>query len=106
MPENRVFDELEDGSFEGRWLDEITSDSAEDHALAEAIKDAAKADPRFEGKGIDDLIGGIRALVENDLAHYEAGNHSEPPHPLVIQCLHACIDQLSAAKTAYYASLK
>lgn len=66
-----------------------------------------KSDPKFAKFSIEDLICAVRELVEEDLRKYAMGETStEPPHPLVIQCLEGCINHLGDARMAYYASLK
>jgi hypothetical protein len=66
------------------------------------------ADEKLREFSVEDYISAIREYVEEDLRRYVMPDkpRSEPPHPLVVQCLEACINHLSDASMAYYASLK
>jgi hypothetical protein len=66
-----------------------------------------KEDPKFHKFSVEDFICAIREFVEEDLRKYALGETTdEPPHPLVIDCLEACINHLGDALMAYYASFK
>jgi len=73
----------------------------------EELLEVIKGDPKFNKYSIEDFICAIREFVEEDLRKYALGETTdEPPHPLVIDCLEACINHLGDARMAYYASLK
>ena len=65
------------------------------------------ADEKLSGFSIEDYIDAIRESVEDDLKNYlDGAEDGDLPHPSVVFCLEGCINHLSDAKTAYYASLK
>lgn len=103
MPENRVFDELEDGTLASRWLDDPKESDA--RRLLALLKSKEDIWTEFS---VEDLIGAIREYVEDDLNGYvsHADVDGEPPHPAVVAALEACINHLGDASMAYYASLK
>jgi len=77
-----------------------------DPDVAELCK-ILREDARFGKFSIEDFIHAIQEFVEQDLHNYVINApESEPPHPLVIACLEGCVNHLSDASMAYYASLK
>lgn len=89
---------------------DVCASCAVDRKLEPEIEELVKllkTDERFAKFSIEDFICAIREFVEEDLSNYAMGTSTtEPPHPVVISCLEACVNHLGDARMAYYASLK
>lgn len=72
------------------------------------VRDLIKNDAFLNQYSLEDIIDGVRELVENDLkAYIEYEEHmGMEPNRLVVACLEASINNLGDASVNWYASTK
>ncbi len=76
-----------------------------DRAMVHRIAHHLRHEPFLSTRTPEEIIDGVRLIVEDDLRQVKAGAEYEN-RDLVIACLEACIQHLGDASLAEYASRK